>query len=160
MKFIQLVRPVNLIIIALTMCGVFYFLSDIPVGTNELLNQINFVLLVFSTLLIAGAGNIINDYFDVKADRVNKPDRLIISKHIKRRWAIVTHWFFNGIALLIAVYLSFVYLTYSFVFIHLLSINLLWFYSFVFKRKGVFGNIIVALLTALIPILTLLFFPD
>jgi 4-hydroxybenzoate polyprenyltransferase len=140
------------------MYGVLYFLTGAQFISFDRLDQLNFGLLVFSTLMIAAAGNIINDYFDVKADRINKPDRLIITKHIKPRWAIVTHWFFNGVAFVIALYLSIYYQTYSFAFVHLLSINLLWFYSFTFKRKGLVGNIIVAVLTAMIPLLTLLFF--
>jgi 4-hydroxybenzoate polyprenyltransferase len=158
MKFIQLIRPINLVIIALTMYGVLYFLSGAEFLSFHWMDQLNFGLLVFSTLIIAAAGNIINDYFDVKADRINKPDRLIITKYIKPRWAIVTHWLFNGVAFGIALYLSIYYQTYSFAFVHLLSINLLWFYSFTFKRKGLVGNIIVAVLTAMIPLLTLLFF--
>jgi len=83
-------------------------------------NQLDFFLLVFSTVLIAAAGNIINDYFDVKADRINKPEKLIITKHISRRWAILTHWTFNGIAFSIAIFLSVKYQSLWFVFIHLL----------------------------------------
>jgi 4-hydroxybenzoate polyprenyltransferase len=121
-------------------------------------NPLDFFLLVFSTVLIAAGGNIINDYFDVKADRINKPEKLIITKHIKRRWAIVTHWSFNGIAFLIAIYLSAKYQTLWLVFIHLLSINLLWFYSMLFKRKVLIGNLMIAGLTGLIPLLVLVFF--
>ena len=158
MKFIQLIRPVNLIIIAIAMYGVLFYLTHVQFANYELVHHVNFGLLVFSTILIAAGGNIINDYFDVKADRINKPDRLIITRHIKPRWAIVTHWFLNSFAFLIAIYLSVFYKTYSIVFIHLLSINLLWFYSFTFKRKGLVGNIIVALLTAMIPLLALVFY--
>jgi 4-hydroxybenzoate polyprenyltransferase len=121
-------------------------------------DQIDFFLLVFSTVLIAAAGNIINDYFDVKADRINKPEKLIITKHISRRWAILTHWTFNGIAFSIAIYLSVKYQSLWFVFIHLLSINTLWFYSMLFKRKILTGNLLIAMLTALIPILVIIYF--
>jgi 4-hydroxybenzoate polyprenyltransferase len=107
--------------------------------------------LVVSTLLIAAGGNIINDYFDVKADRINKPNKLIISKHIKPRWAILSHWFLNGIALLIGTYLSIKYTSFSFAFIYLVCINALWFYSVYFKRKAFVGNFIVSVLTALVP---------
>jgi 4-hydroxybenzoate polyprenyltransferase len=48
--------------------------------------EFDFFLLVFSTLLIAAGGNIINDYFDVKADRINKPEKLIITKNISKEW--------------------------------------------------------------------------
>jgi 4-hydroxybenzoate polyprenyltransferase len=121
-------------------------------------DPVHFFLLVFSTVLIAAAGNIINDYFDVKADRINKPEKLIITKHIKRRWAIVTHWTFNGIAFGIAVYLSILYSSLSFVFIHLISINTLWFYSMLFKRKALIGNILIAGLTSMVPLLTMVYF--
>jgi 4-hydroxybenzoate polyprenyltransferase len=157
--FLRLIRPINLIIIALTMYGVHYYIISV-FGRYQKINShpVDFFLLVFSTILIAAGGNIINDYFDVKADRINKPEKLIISKHIKRRWAIVTHWSFNGAAFLIAIYLSIAYQTLWLVFIHLLSINSLWFYSMLFKRKVMIGNLLIALLTALVPVLVVIFF--
>lgn len=115
--------------------------------------QFEFFLLVFSTVLIAAAGNIINDYFDVKADRINKPEKLIITKYVDRKLAILSHWVINFIAFAIATYLSIRNNTFWYVFIHLLSINALWFYSMYFKRKPLIGNIIIAGLTALVPIL-------
>lgn len=120
--------------------------------------SINFHLLVLSTVMIAAAGNIINDYFDVRADRINKPERLIIGKHIKRRYAIVSHWGINLIAFIIAIYLSWVLETFWYLFIHLLAINILWFYSMYFKRKLLIGNILIAALTALVPILVGFYF--
>jgi 4-hydroxybenzoate polyprenyltransferase len=139
------------------MYGTVYYVQRTSLFYGYSISWIDFILLVFSTCLIAAGGNIINDYFDVKADRINKPEKLIITKHIKRRWAIVSHWSFNGIAFLIGMYLSIKYNSLSFVFIHLISINLLWFYSMYFKRKVLIGNIMIAFLTALVPILALLF---
>jgi 4-hydroxybenzoate polyprenyltransferase len=158
MHFLKLIRLVNLLIIVLTMYGVHTYL--IAVNYDEMVNThaVDFFLLVLSTVMIAAGGNIINDYFDVKADRVNKPEKLIITKHIKRRWAIVTHWALNGIAFSIAIYLSIKYQTLWFVFIHLISINTLWFYSMLFKRKVLVGNIMIAAMTALVPILVIVFF--
>ncbi len=138
------------------MCGVYYTLAyDNPLIH---ISRFDFVLLLLSTSLIAGAGNMINDYFDVKADRVNKPHKLIISKHIKRRWAIILHWVFNFSALIISIYLSSKYSTFWYVFINLFAINTLWFYSVYFKKKIFFGNLIIALMTGFIPLLTLSFF--
>jgi 4-hydroxybenzoate polyprenyltransferase len=162
MHFLRLIRPVNLLIIVLTMYAmriffVDFLLSDIrSFSVNN--EALDFALLVFSTVLIAAAGNIINDYFDVKADRINKPNRLIITKHLKRRWAIVTHWLFNLIAFAIAVYLTVRHGSFIYLFIHLLSINLLWFYSMDFKRRYAIGNVIIAALTGLVPILVSVYF--
>jgi 4-hydroxybenzoate polyprenyltransferase len=121
-------------------------------------NKIDFGLLVFSTVIIAAAGNMINDYFDVKADRINKPQKLIISKYMKKRWAIVMHWGLNIVAVLISIYLSVKYSSLLFVFIHILSMNLLWFYSTNFKKKLFIGNFVIALLTAMVPLLAIWFF--
>lgn len=146
-------------IIALTMYGLGWYLEGVsvyPVGSGFM--SFEFALLVLSTMMIAAAGNIINDYFDVKADRINKPDRLIIGKYVKRRVAIVTHWVINFFAFVIAVYLSWKLDTFWYLFIHLFSINLLWYYSMHLKRKFLVGNILIALLTALVPIIVGFYF--
>lgn len=157
MHFLRLIRPLNLAIIAFTMIASFIHLKGLSDYSRNTYNLFNLVLLIGSTVIIAAAGNIINDYFDVKADRINKPEKLIITKHIKRRWAIVSHWSFNGIGFISGIYLSIYYQSIIFVFIHLISINLLWFYSMYFKRKVFFGNLIIAVLTGMIPVLTLLY---
>ena len=100
----------------------------------------------------------INDYFDVKADRVNKPQKLIITKYVKKRWAIILHWSFNFSALIISIYLSSKYSTFWYVFINLLAINALWFYSVYFKKKIFLGNAVIAILTGVVPLLALSFF--
>ena len=66
------------------MYGIKYYINVVNSFQKINDNEIDFFLLVFSTILIAAGGNIINDYFDVKADRINKPEKLILTKHIKR----------------------------------------------------------------------------
>ncbi|OJX36357.1 MAG: hypothetical protein BGO87_07845 [Flavobacteriia bacterium 40-80] len=152
--FLNLVRYKNLLIIALTMYSVLFFYTIF--GSYFVMSfqeKIDFFLLVFSTVLIAAAGNIINDYFDVKSDRINKPEKLIITRHIKKRWAIVYHWTFNAVAFLIGCYLSFRYKTFWYVFIHLMSINILWFYSLQLKKISIIGNLLISLLTGIVPVL-------
>lgn len=152
--FFRLIRPLNLAVIALTM-GVFQ--KFVTQNSYSDFLTFDFILLVLSTVLIAAAGNIINDYFDVKADRVNKPDLLIIDKYIKRRWAIVFNWVFNSLGLIIALYLGWKYRVWLLAIIPFVSINLLWFYSMYFKRTLILGNVIVAFLTGIVPMYILLF---
>lgn len=159
-KFIQLIRPVNLLIIVFTMFGLGWYFDTLLTlhGFESQLFSLAFLILVLSTVLIAAAGNIINDYFDVRADRINRPQRLIIGKHIKKRWAILNHWILNFIAFVMAIYLSYIYETFWYLFIHLLSINLLWYYSMQLKRTAVLGNITIAILTGLVPVLVGIFY--
>jgi len=156
--FFRLIRITNLVIIAMTMVGVSFYILKSNYYLKVDFNFLDFGLLVFSTVIIAAAGNMINDYFDIKADRINKPEKLIISKYMKKRWAIVLHWGLNATAVLISVYLSWKYKSLLFVFIHILSMNLLWFYSTTFKKKLFLGNFIIALLTAMVPLLAVWFF--
>lgn len=158
-QFLRLTRPINLVITAITMYGLgWYFQFALASQQFEGVYSLNFFLLVLSTVLIAAAGNVINDYFDVRADRINKPNRLIIGIYVKRRWAIISHWMMNFSAFVIAVYLSWRYQSFWYLFIHLLSINLLWGYSMYFKRKMIVGNMIIASLTALVPVLVAIYF--
>ncbi len=159
MYFIRLIRPLNLSIVALTMYGLAWYFESIYGASEDYgIFSLTFNLLVFSTIMIAAAGNIINDYFDIKADRINKPERLIIGKHIKRRVAIVSHWGLNFTAFFIAVYLSWVMDSFWYMFIHLFSINILWFYSMKGKRLFLSGNLLIAALTATVPILVGFYF--
>lgn len=159
-NFFRLIRPVNLLIIAFTMIGLAFYLDQLieQTGDESSLYSLNFFLLTISTVIIAASGNIINDYFDVKADRVNRPERLVVGKFIKRRVAILLHWILNLVAFGIAVYLSYKMSSFWYLFIHLLSINLLWYYSVQLKRTTVIGNVVIAILTALVPILVGIFY--
>ncbi|RFC54607.1 geranylgeranylglycerol-phosphate geranylgeranyltransferase [Brumimicrobium aurantiacum] len=161
--FLRLIRPVNLLIIAVTMYSFGGYLDYVYLDESQgemLIQTFNFFLLVLSTVMIAAAGNIINDYFDVRADRINRPEQTIIMKHIKRRWAIVYHWILNFVAFGIAIHLGLASDTFWYVFIHLLSINLLWIYSMQLKRTLVIGNVVIALLTALVPVLVGIYYQD
>lgn len=155
---LRLVRPINLFIIAITMYGCRFFVLTINGYQKIHDNSLAFFGLVLSTLLIAAGGNIINDYFDIKADKINKPDKLIVGNLIDKRKAILLHWIVNGVALLIAIVLSIVLNSSSIVLIHVLAINVLWFYSLYFKRKLFIGNFLIALLTGVIPLLVVIYF--
>ena len=154
MHFFKLIRPLNLAVIAITMYGIAWYFEGVFDFDESLgIKSILFFLLVLSTVMIAAAGNIINDYFDIKADLINKPERVVIGTHVKRRVAILSHWVINFLAFSIAVYLSWKLQTYWYLFIHLLTINLLWYYSLRLKREFFIGNFLIAGLTAMVPLL-------
>ena len=150
--FFRLVRYPNLIFILLTQYLLQYALI-LPVfshyGLIPTLHGWTFLLLSLSTICVAAAGNIINDYFDVNIDLVNKPDRVIIDKIINRRWAIAWHTLLNvaGVAIGFAVGWAIGYPLLGFT--QLCCSGLLWFYSTAYKRQLIVGNIVIALLTAL-----------
>lgn len=121
------------------------------------LSHADFFLLIISTLLIAAAGYIINDYFDVKTDRINKPEKLYIDNGVKRRLAIVIHTVFNVLGFAIGVYVAHKANNFFLCGIQFVSITALWFYSTHLKRQVLNGNILVATLSAMVPLLVLFF---
>jgi 4-hydroxybenzoate polyprenyltransferase len=156
--FLRLIRIKNLLAILIAMLGVAYFLhKQNPYEVIDF-DAFHYGLLIFSTLIIAAAGHIINDYFDLKADRINKPEALVLTKYMNKRWAILANWILNFLGFFIAVILSWHYHTLLFVFVHLLSINLLWFYSAYWKRKLVLGTAVLAALPGLVLFLSSWFF--
>jgi len=142
----------NLIFITLSMVGMRTYFARclLPINDKANSSEVNFWLLVLSTVMIAAAGNIINDYFDVRSDRINRPSRVIVDKRLKKRWAIVLHWMLSVCAFFIALYLSWHYRTFAFVIIDSLSIAILWCYCISWKKKHVFGNISIGLLVSLV----------
>lgn len=117
-------------------------------GIQPNLHGWNFVLLCLSSVLIAAAGYIINDYFDLNIDSVNKPEKLIVEKIIQRRWAIRWHWMLSLAGILIGLYLD---MTSGIKYLSLTNLGcaaLLFFYSISLKKKLLSGNIIISLLTA------------
>ncbi len=101
-----------------------------------------------SSVLIAAAGYIINDYFDLNIDQVNKPETIVVQRFIKRRWAIVWHIALSAAGVIIAFYISWKIGNWWVGPVNLLCVVLLWVYSTTFKKKNLIGNIVISLLTA------------
>ena len=118
--YLKLMRPANCAMTALsvlvgavlvTKFGAFYSLAT--------------YIAIIAAFIISGAGNAINDYVDIEADKVNKPNRPLASGKLKPKAALgfsmilfilgmVMASFINPIALVIAVVNSLLLITYSF----------------------------------------------
>lgn len=148
-----MIRWPNLFFIALTQFLFYYFIllpsfQNGSVFLDNILKPVEFCLLSLSSVLIAAAGYIINDYFDLNIDRINKPDRIVIERLIKRRWAIVWHWVLSGLGIAIGFYISWKLRNIFIGPANLVCVALLWFYSTTFKKKLLIGNVIISLLTS------------
>ncbi len=149
--FLRLVRALNLVFIAFTQL-LFLYCVVIPVFQQAnmplAIPMSQFTLLVIASVLIAAGGYIINDYFDLNIDQVNKPGRLVVEKIIKRRWAIVWHLVLSLLGILLSTYVAWKTRVWWLAPANMCCVIALWFYSTTFKRKLLSGNIVISLLTA------------
>jgi len=106
-------------------------------------------LLITATVLIAAGGYVINDYFDVKIDSINKPDKQIVSKIITRHMAMVLHQILTGLGVLCGLLLAYFARSFTLAFIFIVIPGLLWFYSASYKRQFLVGNLVIAFISSI-----------
>jgi len=169
--FLNLIRWQNLLMVILTMVLMRYavlapVISKIGVilikGSGEEIPMslqfpwYDFVLLVAATVFITAGGYVINDYFDIKTDLINK-GKVIVGTKIPRRQAMMWHNIFNIAGVSTGFYISYRagYIWLGTLF--LVVSGLLYFYSASYKRQFLIGNIVVALLTAMVPLLVVFY---
>ncbi|MBD8488530.1 geranylgeranylglycerol-phosphate geranylgeranyltransferase [Echinicola sp. CAU 1574] len=142
--FFKIIRSDNLLMMAFAQLMTAYFLVEETNSGLSVLTDYKLYLLIFSTITIAASGYIINDYYDVKIDYINKPDEVIVGKGMRRRVVMFLHSILNfvGIALACLVNLKVGA-------IHFIAAFILWLYSNNLKRLPFVGNLAVGLLTGL-----------
>jgi 4-hydroxybenzoate polyprenyltransferase len=143
--FFKLIRWPNLAFIALTQI-LFHYCIYQPLFQNNIYNN-NLTWLILASVFIAAAGYIINDYFDLNIDQINKPQKNVFVKIIHRRWAIIFHFAFS-IAGIVATFFAVGFHKWYLIIANIICVALLWFYSTSLKRKLLIGNIVISLLTA------------
>lgn len=147
--FLKLVRLPNLFFMALTQVlfqfCIYHTLYKDIVPTDDLYR---FILLVFASLFIAAAGYIINDYFDINIDEVNKPHKMVVDKVIHRRWAIAWHFMLSASGVLLTILALPFWQKWYLILVNIFCVALLWLYSTNFKKSLLTGNIVISLLTA------------
>lgn len=151
LQLIKAIRPINLLVITLT----FYVLHILGINSREFIpgsyqiSLISLKVLTISTLLIAAAGYLINDYYDKEIDIINKAHK----RNPLSKQALLTGYIILNITALI---LSFTFaLSNAVLWVFPISILLLWLYSVKLKGLPFIGNLSVALLSATVPFIYL-----
>ena len=160
LAYLRLVRITNLLIIVLTQYF-FRFFIILPLYKIENIipptSNLFFLFLVLSTVLLAAAGYAINDYFDMRIDHINKPDKMVLGKIIPRRMAILLHGIFTGFGILFSFIAAYMIGSLKLGFISIIVAYTLWQYSHKFKASFITGNLIIALSSAFVVFIVWLF---
>jgi 4-hydroxybenzoate polyprenyltransferase len=169
--FFNLIRWQNLVIVIITMLLMRYavlapLLGKIGVilisGTGEEVpmviqfSLVDFIMLVLATVFLTAGGYVINDYFDIKTDLINK-GKVIVGTMIPRRQAMMWHNIFNIAGVSIGFYVSWKAGYFWLGTMFLIVSGLLYFYSASYKRQFLIGNLVVATLVAMVPLLVVIY---
>lgn len=149
--FLQLIRFNNLMMIALVQMLLYFWLMrhlTQEAGVTLALRVKHFYMLMYSTLLIAAFGNIINDLYDIETDRINKQDKPLAANKISigaaMAWAAIM--LFAGLGIALRLCLQTQLFSYFYLFVAIGA--LLWIYAAILKGSPLIGNLLISALTA------------
>lgn len=157
--FLRLARWINLVML-LILVWVMQQWVAIPVLQHAMFVNILpwwiLLLLMCSVVCIAAGGYVINDYFDVKIDRINRPDKVLVTTILSKQDAIRFHQVLTIAGAAMGLAVAWWCRSWVMALVIILVPGLLWFYSSSYKRQFVVGNIIIALLAAMPPLLVVM----
>ena len=153
MNLLNLIRYKNLFMIAFIQCVIKYVFFELPqfksANLTTALDTTSFTCLVLATLFIAAAGYIINDIYDIEADEINKPNKVIVGKRISEDLANNLFIGFTVVGIILGICATWQIDKNSYATIFLLVSALLYWYATSLKQSILIGNIVVSLLVSL-----------
>jgi 4-hydroxybenzoate polyprenyltransferase len=155
-NFLKLTRPINLLLIILVQGMIKYGLLEV-LDVQVSLDNFRFGLLVFATVCIAAAGNVINDILDVNIDRINKPQRVIVGKKISEKAAYNFYIILNILGVGVGFYLSNLLNHPGLAAVFIVISVLLYVYASQLKSVLLVGNILISILVASSLLILILF---
>lgn len=161
--FFRLTRWSNLLMIAIMMLLVNYCLMS-PLLTSGIVSVTPsppaFLLLLISLIFIVAGGYVINDLFDIEIDKLNKPDKLIVTNVFTEKETKISYIMLTTIGLASGLVSSLMIEKSDFLTLFallILLVALLYSYSSTYKKKFFVGNLIVSLSVAFAVFLPWLF---
>ena len=162
MVWLKWIRPLNLVIMAAAQL-LFVLCLTHPhfhvAGWVPELAGLNLYLLLISTIFIGAGGYMINDIQDVDIDEVNKPGKNPVGSKIPVNLAYRATYVSFVIAIAAAAILAYRTGNVKLASIQIVVIGLLYWYATSLKKVFFLGNMVVALTTALVFILPLVYEP-
>lgn len=154
--YLQLLRVGNLTFVAILLYVMEKWVAT-PLLQREQFGELMpwwiLTLLIVSVVGIAAGGYVINDYFDVKIDRINRPDNLVVTRIISRDAAMNLFYGLTAVGVIAGMVVAWWAHSWTLLFTYVVIPGLLWFYSASYKRMFLVGNLVVAFASAIVPLL-------
>ncbi len=158
--YIRLLHVPTLLLVAFFQLAMFYFVITPflrSYGVEPVIHTLDVVNLVLASVFIAAGGFVINDYFDLRIDQINRPVTRVVGRTLDKHTAMTLYIVLTVIGVGFSIMLCWHARSFNYAMVMLFMAGILWFYSSSYKRMLVLGNVIVALLMALVPMMVALF---
>lgn len=144
-------RPNNLLMIVFAMFA-FRFGFAHTTAPENFKEWMQFLGMIVTIVLLTAGGNFINDYFDVRVDRINKPNAVYVETQVKRRVVILAHIVTTTLGILISFFVGKSMHSYLPLVVAVAVSIALGLYTPFFKKRVLSGNLIVSLCIGMIPL--------
>ncbi|OJV42574.1 MAG: hypothetical protein BGO29_11900 [Bacteroidales bacterium 36-12] len=151
-NYLKLIRYQNILFIALILFVLRQLVVAALLDTYGIIvytEQWHLWLLITATTLLSAGGYALNDYFDVKIDTLNKPDKVLVGRTIDRNKAMLVYQVCTVIGMIAGFALAWLIKSRTIAVIFIVVPGLIWFYSASYKRQYLIGNLVVAFLSSL-----------
>lgn len=158
-SLLKLIRWPNLLIVFITQSIVWFHLIRQTLENQSLssnLSTIQFLLLSLCTIIVAAAGYVINDIEDLKIDLINKPEKVIVGKHIMTKACYSFYYMLLATGFVIVLGLAWQLDSLPYILLYPISAGALHLYATHLKKTSLLGNILVSLFVAAVPLLIFL----
>lgn len=158
--YIKLLHVPTLVLVAAFQLMMFFFVIT-PLlavyGVEPSMCGLDLANLVLATVFILAGGFVVNDYFDLRIDQINRPLTRVVGRTLDKHVAMTLYMVLTIIGVGFTVMLCWHARSFDYALVMLFIAGVLWFYSSSYKRMLFLGNLLVALLMALVPIMVALF---
>ncbi|MFT4523516.1 MAG: 4-hydroxybenzoate polyprenyltransferase [Bacteroidia bacterium] len=144
LALLSIIRWPNVLFTALAQYLSAVFIFNEPAEYLTTLGTLQLHLMVLATICIVSAGFIINSFYDLEKDLVNRPHRTLFNRVISKQFCLQTYFFLNAFGLVISALCSWHVLLYFSAFSFLL-----WFYSHKLQKIPMVRELTAAFLSVM-----------
>ncbi|PQB09022.1 ubiquinone biosynthesis protein UbiA [Polaribacter filamentus] len=143
-SLLSVVRGYNILVLIIAQYLASLFIFSSGTSIRHVIFDIDLLCIVIASVCVVAAGYIINNFYDVKVDRINRPLKTSLDNYVKQETKLSLYFFLNFLGFTFGLFVSFK--SALFFSVYIFSI---WFYSHKLKKYAFTGLITATILTIL-----------
>jgi 4-hydroxybenzoate polyprenyltransferase len=143
-SLLSVVRGYNILVLIIAQYLASLFIFSSGKSIRRVIFDFDLFCIVIASICVVAGGYIINNFYDVKVDRINRPLKTSLDNYVKQETKLLLYFFLNFLGFTFGLFVSFK--SALFFSVYIFSI---WFYSHKLKKYAFTGLITATILTIL-----------